>query len=413
MKTKSFIAVLLIAFSACTTPPQKIAEWRGPNRSGNYPDKNLLKSWPQDGPTVQWESDSIGFGYSSPIVTDNAVYVDGMIDSLGYLFKFDLQGNEKWRMNYGQEWTKNFVGTRGTPTLIGDQIFLCSGLGELVCVNTESGQKIWSKNMETDFGGVSPRFGFSQAIAVDQENVYCIPGGSKDNVVALNKNTGETVWSNACFGERPAYNSPLLIDQNGHKILVAFSAYHLLGLDAKTGELLWSDEQTNTKPEDRKPGMGDTHGNTVLFDNGSIYYAAGDGNGGVKLQLNEDGTAIEKKWDTPSFDVILGGIVKDGDKLYGSSHRKQQLLAINCETGAKTDSLELGRGSVIAADGDLYFFSEKGMMYLVNETPQLTVSSSFKVDKGDKEYYAHPVIHNGVLYIRHGNYLGAYQVRQS
>jgi len=57
-----------------------------------------------------------------------------------------------------------------------------------------------------------------------------------------------------------------------------------MGHDTKTGELLWTQNQDNTKPDERKPGLGDTHSNTIIFDDGNIYYAAGDGNGGVKLK---------------------------------------------------------------------------------------------------------------------------------
>ena len=60
-----------------------------------------------------------------------------------------------------------------------------------------------------------------------------------------------------------------------------------MGFDAETGEMLWSQEQTNTKPEKGQPGIGDTHSNSVIFKNGAIYYAAGDGIGGIKLQLSE------------------------------------------------------------------------------------------------------------------------------
>jgi outer membrane protein assembly factor BamB len=36
--------------------------------------------------------------------------------------------------------------------------------------------------------------------------------------------------------------------------------------------------------------------------------------------------------------------------------------------------------------------------------------SMFKVTKGSKEHFAHPVINRGVLYIRHGEFLGAYSI---
>lgn len=35
------------------------------------------KKWPRDGPKLLWENDGMGDGYSSPTVTDNAVYITG------------------------------------------------------------------------------------------------------------------------------------------------------------------------------------------------------------------------------------------------------------------------------------------------------------------------------------------------
>ena len=54
---------------------QDKVEWRGPNRTGIYPDINLLKSWPENGPQLLLELKDIGSGYSSAIVYKNIIYV--------------------------------------------------------------------------------------------------------------------------------------------------------------------------------------------------------------------------------------------------------------------------------------------------------------------------------------------------
>ncbi|MGQ7869116.1 PQQ-binding-like beta-propeller repeat protein [Sunxiuqinia sp. sy24] len=409
---KLLILFSLPLFFACQPKPE-ITQWRGENRSGAYHESNLLASWPDKGPQIVWETESLGNGYSSPIVSDEFVYVTGEIDSLGYLFKLDHNGNEIWRSTYGKEWTTNFQGSRGTPTLVNDLVYICSGLGDISCLSAETGNRLWSINMVTDLEGTFPRFGFSQALVVNNEWVYCQPGGEQHNVVALNRFSGELVWSRSCLGKRPGYNSPLLFEWGEKKMLATFSAYHLLGLDAETGQLLWSHEQTNTKPEERSLGKGDTHANTILFDEGFIYYSAGDGNCGVKLKLNEDGTTIEQLWQNSELDNYMGGLILANNHLYASSHRQNQFIAIDCETGAQTDSLKIGRGTTIQADGMIYFYSNKGTVSLLEATAEgLKTRSSFKLKKGSKEHFAHPVIHNGLLYLRHGNYLGVFQIQQ-
>jgi outer membrane protein assembly factor BamB len=64
------------------------------------------------------------------------------------------------------------------------------------------------------------------------------------------------------------------------------------------------------------------------------------------------------------------------------------------------------------ADGRMYCYSEKGEMALVSADPSsFTVLSSFKVPLGSDQHWAHPVINNGKLYIRHGDALMVYKIK--
>ncbi len=246
-------------------------------------------------------------------------------------------------------------------------------------------------------------FGYSQSLLVNNKLVYCQPGGETNNVVALNRFTGELVWSQAAKGELEAYNSPIVVKRGELDLLLTFSEDCFLGLNGKTGELLW------THPQDT---AGNLHGNTpVLFGN-DLIYTEGDGNKTVKLNLAEDGRSITEVWRNQWFDNIMGGVVRIGDKIYGTSHRQMYLKCLDMNSGLVSDSIKMFRGSTIAADGKLYVFTEKGDMNLVDPKPEgMQLVSSFKVTRGDKEFFAHPVIHNGVLYIRHGNALMAYSLK--
>ena len=72
-----------------------------------------------------------------------------------------------------------------------------------------------------------------------------------------------------------------------------------------------------------------------------------------------------------------------------------------------------GKGSIIAADGMLYCYDERrGAVALVNPDPaKFDIVSEFRITKGVGPHWAHPVIVNGVLYIRHGFALMAYKVK--
>ena len=401
----------IMLFSCQTATKQKIYQWRGQDRSGIYQEEGLLKKWPAEGPKELWATDILGTGYGSPVITEEKIYVSGTEDSTAVLFCFDLAGNLQWKTAYGLEWMVNFPGSRSAPTVVGDMVYIGSGKGNLYCIDT-SGNIIWSKQFVEDFNGQMTRFGIAEAALVDGDKVFWCPGGEEHNVVALNRFTGKLIWSSKGEGERPGYNSPLLIELPARNLLVTFTAYNLLGFDAETGDLLWKHAQDNTPIEKRGLGAGDTHSNTVFYEDGAIYYAAGDGNCGVKLHLADDGSSIEELWRNKSFDSYMGGIVKLGGQLYGCGTRKKDLRAINASTGEMADSLKIGSGCIVAADNMIYYYNQKGEVHLIDyANGKMGGISTFKITKGTKEHFSHPVIKNGVLYIRRGAALMAYDIK--
>lgn len=392
----------------------KVYEWRGENRKGIYHETGLMPTWPEEGPELVWEYKGVGNGYGSPVFTPDKMYIIGEIDSLAYLFAFDTSGVLLWKKDFGREWVKNYNGSRSTPTVVDDLVYVTSGLGNLYCFDRFSGEKIWSVGMISDLHGAYPLFGYSESVIIEDEKVFCTPGGRDTNVVALNRFTGELIWVSKGAGERPGYNSPQIIHLKDRNVLVNFTAYELMGHDTKTGELLWMHQQDNVKPEDRKPGMGDTHSNTIIYEDGCIYYAEGDGNGGVKLLVADDGNSIKEVWRNPDFDSYMGGIVKIGNHLYGCGTAKRDFKSINAETGVIEKILKIGSGAVIAADSMLYYYNWGGEVMLINLDPvNMEVVSKFRMKKGDNEHFAHPVINNGKLYIRHGNFIQAYNIKST
>lgn len=406
------LSICLFLFS-CSFEKTKIYQWRGEARRGIFPEENLLKLWPEDGPKELWYTEGIGDGYGTPTITDTEIFVTGAIDSTAMLFCINFDGKIIWKAPFGKEWIKNYAGSRSQPTVAGDLIYIGSGMGNLFCLKRENGEVVWSKDFQKDFNGIYPRFGHSEAAVLDGDKVFWTPGGKKDNVVALNRFTGEIIWTHEGYGERSGYNPGTLIELPSRKIFVTFSAYNMMGFDTATGELLWTHAQDNTTPEERKPGIGDTHSNSVIFEDGFIYYAAGDGNGGVKLKLAEDGTEISEVWRNKGFDSYMGGIVKIENHLYGSGTSKKQLKSINANSGELTDSLELGWGAIVAADDMLYYYSQTGKITLVSyHKGTLQEQGMKKITKGTKEHFSHPVIKNGILYQRRGQTLMAFDIRQ-
>jgi outer membrane protein assembly factor BamB len=412
MKKRLFLisGMCAISFSVFV---QTTAQWRGPERNGIYPETGLVKTWPAEGPAMLWNTEIIGNGYGSPTITTDRLYITGEIDTTGYLFAFTHEGKMLWKSAYGKEWVVNYQGSRCAPTVVGDLVYVCSGLGDLACFDAGTGIKKWSVDMIHDLHGRFTLFGHAESSLVDGDKVFLVPGGKDTNVVAMNRLTGKITWICKGNGEIPGYNAPYLIRLFNRNLLVTFTAYSLLGIDAQTGELLWTHPQDNIPQEERKPGNGDTHSNTILYENGFIYYVAGDGNGAVKLELSADGNDIRQVWRNKTIDNYMGGFVKQGTNIYSCVSEKKQLKCIDAGNGLILDTLKCGVGSIIFSDSMLYYYNQKGEVKLINPGPgKMVQAGSFKVNAGTKEHFSHPVIHMGVLYIRHGNVLMAYDIRE-
>lgn len=403
MKTLLFFLLALLAL-AFTKKEPRISEWRGTSRSGVFNETGLMKQWPAGGPRLLWAADSIGRGYGSPVIEGDQLFINGEKDSTTYLMSYDLNGKLQWKVAYGQEWVKNYPGARSTPTVVDDLVYVSSGKGDIACINKADGTKVWSLNMISDLGGTINMFGYSQSLLVNGDLVYCQPGGKVNNVVALNRFTGKLVWSQKANSEVEAYGSPIIYKRGNRDLLLTFSELAFLGMDGKTGELMFISKMDTA---------GNLHGNIPILDGDDLYYTEGDGNRSVKYKLAADGSSVTEVWRNRDFDNIMGGVVRLGNKIYGTAHRQMYLKCLDMKTGQVTDSLRMFRGCTIAADGLLYVYTEKGDVNLVDpNADKMKIVSTFKVTKGTKEHFSHPMIHNGILYIRHGESLLAYAIKE-
>lgn len=411
---KTIVLISIALFAIATSFAQNNQQWRGIDRKGIYNEKNLLKSWSKDGPQLLWANEDVGNGFGSPVIAGDRIYIAGSTDSIANIYALDLNGKLIWKKDFGKEWIKTFPGSRSTPTIVDNLLYITSGIGNLFCLDAKTGDKKWSVDMLKDMHGRFTMHGHSESPLVFNDKVYLVPGGKDTNVVAFNRFTGKLIWICKGKGEKPGYNSPALIQIGKRNIIATFSGYALMGIDADSGELLWSHEQDNVPLDQRTPGNGDTHSNTIWYENGFIYYIAGDGNCAVKLELQNDGKSVKEIWRNKVVDNFMGGFIKTGNYIYSCTNAQRNLVAIDANTGLIADSLKCGIGNIISADGMLYYYNQKAEVNLIKVTgSKMEIVSSFKVTKGTKEHFAHPVICNGVLYIRHGKALMAYNVKKN
>ncbi|MFW6289573.1 MAG: PQQ-binding-like beta-propeller repeat protein [Mariniphaga sp.] len=403
--SKRFIYLgILFIFIGLSASAQDATRWRSSNGDGVYDEKGLLKEWPASGPEIVWHFEGLGEGHSSPAFANNMIYLSGMIDQTGYIFVLDQNGKLQWKAPYGEEFHQSYPGARSTPVVAGNLLYIYSGQGVLTCMDANNGDIKWRKSAFDDFGGKNIRWGVTETVLVDGDVVYMTPGGKKNNVVALNRHNGNLIWSSPGKGETSAYCTPLLVELPSRKLLVTHTADHIIGLDAKDGRMLWSHPHTNRY---------NVHANTPVYDDGSLFCFSGYGQGGVKLSLSDDGSSVKQEWFSEELDSRMGGIVLVDGYLYGSGDTNRQWRSVDWETGEeKYASTDVGKGVVIAADGMLYCYSERGELALVNATPAgFDVKGLTKVELGSGQHWAHPVIDRGRLYLRHGDVLIAYKIK--
>ncbi|MCX6285226.1 MAG: PQQ-like beta-propeller repeat protein [Bacteroidetes bacterium] len=407
---KHFLYLALLLLICNSGSAQSVSQWRGAERRGVYHENYIQNFWPPEGPVMAWANEDIGNGFGSPVFHENQIFIAGEIDSTAWLFALDLNGKVLWKTAFDKEWTRSFPGARMTPTIYDGLIYVSSGMGNLACIEIKTGTLRWLIK-RSYLHGVLPMHGHSESPLIEGDMVFFMPGGKDTNVVALDRLSGKIIWVCKGRGERPAYNSPLIVKYADRSILLVFSAYSLLGIDAKTGELLWVHEQVNTAVAERKLGNGDTHSNTVWYEDGAIYYIAGDGNGAVKLALEDKGKSVRQVWRNPQVDNYMGGFIVEDQLIYTCSDSRKSLLCLDSKTGNIMDSLKCGTGNIISDGKYLYYYNQKGVINLIKPGKgKMEIVSFFRVPKGTKEHFSHPVINKGILYIRHGKALMAFNI---
>ena len=412
---KKLLLVIIISLPIMLQA-QKNSQWRGENRDGIYNETGLLKVWPDDGPQLLWKFDGLGEGYTSVAIASEKIYVTGMHGDTLILYIFDIDGKLLREKEIGKEWNKNFNGTRSTVCINDGKLYVFNALGTLLCLDETTLNVVWEKDLITEFGGKNLQFGITESPLIVGEKIYLTPGGEKHNMIALNKNTGALIWSSPGTGRQSTYCSPLYIGDQSVPMVVTWLEGQkrdsskiqdntLTAFNAETGELLWALPL---------PSENDINPNTPMYTDGMLFVTTGYKGGSWLIKLKDGGKAAEQIWHNGEMDNQMGGAIKVGDYVYASGHSASRYwFCVDWKTGKtiyKDNSF--APCNVVFADGMLYCYSEKGTMNLVKPNPEkYELVSSFNVTLGTNQHWAHPVIHKGVMYLRHGDTLMAYKVK--
>jgi len=302
----------------------------------------------------------MGDGYSSATVTDDAVYITGRKESSDVLTALTLDGKIKWETIYGKAWMTNHTGSRCIPTYYNGNIFLISGSGDIVCVDS-NGKIKWSKNHYDLYESKPIMFGISESPLVVDNMVIASPGGKKASIVAFNINNGNVVWEAEPLNGGPQYVNPKLIKYAGKKMIVTVMGEYIFAVDAKNGKILWKVNYVTVNAAAGR--VMKNHAITPTYKDGYILIANGYTWVALKLKLSPDGNSVETVWENRNFDPQHGGVVLLGNNIYGANHMSKPVdtwVCVDWNTG-KTLWTEkwFSRGKLYIRHGDVL------MVYLI------------------------------------------------
>lgn len=384
-------------------------QFRGADRTGLSKEVGLLKSWPEGGPKLLWTSRNLGEGHATPSVAKGKIFGMGLREDGEYIWALDEKtGKELWSVKIAEGLTldgqQGGNGSRATPTIDGQKLYAMGVGGELVCMNVADGKLLWKKSMVKDFGGRVPTWGYSESPLIDGEKVIATPGGRGAAMVALNKQTGETIWkSEIPEGGRVSYSSALKAEIDGTKQYVQFFAEGVAGISAADGKFLWS----YASPANRN-GIACS---MPIVKDGHVFAATAYNTGGGLAKVS--GGKAEEVYFSREMQNHHGGMVLVGDYLYGTG--VNQLLCLEFKTGKLMwENRKPGKGSITYADGMLICRSEgrEGDVTLVEANPkEYTEKGTFKQpERSRAPAWPYPVVANKRLYLRDQDNLFCYEV---
>lgn len=401
-------------------------QFRGPGRDGVSVESGLLTSWPEEGPALLWEVSDLGDAYSSPIVTEQGIFVTGDVGDDLVISAYDLEGGLLWKRSNGKAWEASYPGGRASCTYDGGRLFHMNAHGRVVRLDPKTGTEQWAMDVLERFEGEGIEWGLSESVLVEGERVYVTPGGKKAFMAALDADTGATVWTSDALHYRKTYGwggkametpedaidhagyaPPILFEAGGRRIIARTAGHHAVCVDAENGDLLW------THPVFAAYGVIGT--TPVLWKDNLIFSAPDEfGTRMFRLRADEGSVQLEKVWEA-SLDNCHGGLVLSGDRLYGSGYRRlKDWVCIDAASGAILYSMDdIPKGAALFADGHLYAQSENGVLSLLKPTDDgFEMKGQFRIGEGRRrDVWAHPVICDGRLYVREKGQLWCYDIK--
>ncbi|MFP3936831.1 MAG: PQQ-binding-like beta-propeller repeat protein [Phycisphaerae bacterium] len=386
---RSLAVVVWLALLVAVAPAVGGDDWPqflGPNRDGITSESDWRARWGSAEPDTLWQR-PVGTGHGGISIRDGRLYTIGNVDNerdVVWCLSAD-DGEVVWTQSYPQKGGgSGHPGPRCTPTLDGDYVYTLSIEGRLLCLDdSRDGEVVWSKNVKKDFSGKPGSWGFACSPLVLGEKLIVDVG----TVVALDKRTGEKIWSSGDY--QAGYSSPVAFEHDGRTLLAVFNAFGLVILDAEDGAELASYRwKTSYEVNAALP----------LIHGDRIFITSGYGTGGALLKLTDNG--LEEIWKSKTLGSHFSSVILRDGYLYGFDGNVggARMKCVEFETGREMWAQRLSGAMILA--GDKFLVQEQsGGLLVVNPDPQgYQELSSIRLPR-DK-WWNIPVLLDGRIYCR-------------
>jgi outer membrane protein assembly factor BamB len=404
---RSFAAALCAAI-ICLPLAAFADDWpqfRGPNADGISAETGIKKSWNNKPPEQLWRVPLANKGYAGPSAANGKVFIidrDGDNDVVRAL---DIKtGKDVWQFSYTEtgEYDKQFGYARSTPAIDNGKVYTLGMFGSVNCLNEADGAVIWSRNIIKDFNGIIPMWQMAMSPFIDGDKLIVSPCGKDAAVVALDKNTGETIWQ--CGNtDRTGYATPVAATINGKKQYVVFHGAGLIGADAEEGEVLWTWSWTV---------QYFVNAATPLVFDDSVFITSNYGRGGAVVRI--DGDKVTKVWENKEMQSHFSSPVLYDGHIYGTGDPWNPgfLMCLDPKTGkALWKQGGFGKGGIVVVDGTIIAFNGRsGELIMVEmSTKGYNELGRFKPLGGQS--WTAPIVADGKLIVRNKEALACFQLR--
>lgn len=391
----SVVSVLLIHTGAA----QEWGRFRGPNGEGHASAANLPVQWTEA--DYRWTADLSGVGYSSPVVCRGKLFVTSAIEDDATQMICCLSatdGAKLWEKSFESKPHKHHpfnCHAASTPALDEEAVYaLWANPDQLAVVKLDqaTGDLQWQR----DLGPYAAEHAFGASPMV-YKDMLIIPNDQDgdSSIVALSRETGDTVWQAKRRSKKTAYATPCIFTPKSGppQLIITSWAHGFSGLDPETGNSLWE------VPLFKNRVVG-----SPLVTSGLVFGSAGTGGIGRQMYAVRPGdpsrgleaeVVYELKGSLPYVvtPIACGGLLF-------SWFDKGVVTCLETATGEVLWRERIGGeyfGSPVCVNGRLYCISREG------EVVVLAASREFKelgrVALGEASHST-PAVADGVMYLR-------------